>query len=314
MNFDKVLAKMSEERPALSSILLVIGILLIAMVIGNVLAAVVMIFMVGAGVSDLPNIQQMLTSSDKGWWAMIAGQGLASVITFILAGIIYWVWVEKKKPKELNFNGIPKYAVFGLAILIELCFLPLNGWLQSLNEAFVFPESLSGLERTLKAMEESLAETTEFLTQIDTFPKLIFGLLVIAVIAGVGEELIFRGLIQRKLYAGMKNPHVAIWLAAFIFAAIHMQFYGILPRMMLGAMFGYFFYWTGNLWVPIAAHIFNNAFAVIVYYLIHTGHVSKEMEDMDNFPVPVIVMSVFISLGLMWLFQKNTHKIVHNNP
>lgn len=304
MSFDSILDKLRNERAALSSILIIIGILLLAMVLGNIIAAVFMIIIGGIGVDDLTDINGALMSSSSGWWALMIGQGVASILTFILAGIFYWKVVEKKELSELNFKGIENLKVFGLVILTQLCFLPLNSWFQEVNENMQLPAALSGLEKFMKTMEDSLAEMTEYLTRFDTLPKVVVGFIVIAVVAGVGEELIFRGLIQRKLYKGLKNPHTAIWLAAFIFSAIHFQFYGFLPRLFLGAMFGYFFLWTGNLWVPIVAHIFNNGFAVIMYYLANTQVMDADVAEMEHFPTSVVLASVVLTAGMLWLFKK----------
>ena len=304
MTFDSILNRLKDERDAFSSILLVIGIVLIAMVLGNILAAVSMIFIGGVGMEDIADVNGALMSSPTGWWALMIGQGLASVLTFILAGVFYWRVVEKKSLSELNFREVNDFKLFGLVILTQLVFLPLNSWFQEVNQSMDLPDFLSGLEAIMKSMEESLAEMTEFLTQFDSFFKMLVGFVVIAMVAGIGEELIFRGLIQRKLYKGLKNPHAAIWLAAFIFSAIHFQFYGFLPRLFLGALFGYFFYWTGNLWVPIVAHIFNNGFAVVMYYLANRGTLDAEVAEMEHFPTPVIVVSAWLSAAFIWLFQK----------
>jgi membrane protease YdiL (CAAX protease family) len=129
---------------------------------------------------------------------------------------------------------------------------------------------------------------------------------VIAVIAGIGEELIFRGLIMRKLLLGTGNPHIAIWISAFIFAAIHFQFYGILPRMMLGVLFGYFYLWTGNIRVPIFAHIFNNGFAITIMYLHNIGIVKTDLESMDDVPLSIVGFSLIATIGLMFLLKNYT--------
>ncbi|WP_341227867.1 CPBP family intramembrane glutamic endopeptidase [uncultured Arcticibacterium sp.] len=304
MNFNSILSKLNADKPALSSLLIIIGVVLLCMVVGNLAAAAVMILVGGIGMEDLSNINGALMASDSGWWALMLGQGVAAIITFVLAAIFYWKVVEKKSLSELNFRSLPKPAVFFLVILTQLCFLPFNGWLQEMNEGMKFPEALSGLESFFKTMEDSLAEVTEYLTTFDSFIKMLVGFIVIAVVAGVGEEFIFRGLIQRKLYKGLKNPHLAIWVAAFIFSAIHMQFYGFLPRLMLGALFGYFYFWTGNIWVPIVAHIFNNGFAVVMFYLSHTGAISTDLEELETFPMPAVIASLVLTGGLIWYFRK----------
>ena len=108
---------------------------------------------------------------------------------------------------------------------------------------------------------------------------------------------------MRKLFLGTKNIHVAIWVAGFIFAAIHFQFYGILPRMMLGVVFGYLYYWTGNIWVPIFAHIFNNGLAIVVMYLYNLKIIKTDLESMDDIPLSIVVFSLLATIGLMFLFK-----------
>lgn len=305
MNFDPTLAKLNNDRPALASSLLIIGVVLLAMVIGNILAAVVMILVGQLGIQDLENLNASLMASDTGWWALMLGQGVASLVTFIVAGVFYWRIIEKKELSELSFKRLPKPIVFGFIILIQICFLPLNGWLQEFNESMKLPESWVTLESFFRSMEDTMAKLTVYLTKFDSFPKMIVGLIVIALIAGIGEELIFRGLIQRKLYKGLKNPHLAIWGAAIIFSAIHMQFYGFLPRLMLGAMFGYFYYWTGNIWVPMAAHFFNNGLAVVVFYLSNKGYITQDVDEIDNFSMPMIFLSLLLTAFLMWFLKIN---------
>ncbi|MFT5885630.1 MAG: membrane protease YdiL (CAAX protease family) [Arcticibacterium sp.] len=304
MPFNSILEKLKADRPALSSTLIIVGIVLVAMVIGNIAAAGIMIGIGGIGLEDLSDISSKLMATEAGWWALMLGQGAAALITFIGAGVFYWRVVEKKALFELSFRAIPKPRVFVIVFLIQLCFMPLSGWFQEMNEGMTFPESMAGLEAFFRGMEDSMAQLTEYLTNFDSLPKMFTGLVVIAVIAGIGEELIFRGLIQRKLYKGFGNPHVAIWVAAIIFSAIHMQFYGFLPRIMLGALFGYFYLWTGNIWVPIAAHIFNNGFAVVMFYLSHTGVISTDLEELETFPIPAVIASLVLTGGLMWYFQK----------
>lgn len=295
-----------NERPALSSILIIIGFVLIGMVVGNILAAIIMVLVGGIGMNDLANINGALMASPTGWLALMLGQGVAALLTFVAAGMLYWKLVEHKQFSDFNLKPTPSLAIFLFAIVVQLLFIPFNGWLQAANEAMQLPAALKGLEDFMKSMEDNLAEMTTFLTTFDTVGQLILAFIVIAVIAGIGEELIFRGLIQRKLHLAFNNPHIAIWGAAIIFSAIHMQFYGFFPRLMLGAMFGYFYYFTGNLWVPIVCHIFNNGFAVVMLYLSHKKVISDDLEKMDDVPFPAVITSVVLSIGLLWYFQKYT--------
>ncbi len=296
----------SRENPAASSLLVIIGLFLIGFLFVGSIVQVLMIMSVGASMSDISGSNGDFSKLPNAWLGMILGQGFGSFFGFIGTAWLYWKIIEKKSWKDLNFEKIPTLAVFGMVVLIEIAFMGFNGWLQELNQAFSFPESLKGLEAVLKGMEDKLAETTKFFTNFTSFWQFLLSFLVIAVIAGIGEELIFRGLIMRKLLLGTGNPHIAIWVSAFIFAAIHFQFYGILPRMMLGVLFGYFYLWTGNIRVPIFAHIFNNGLAVTIMYLHNIGIVKTDLESMDNVPMVIVGFSLIATIGLMFLLKNYT--------
>lgn len=296
----------SRENPAASSLLVIIGLFLIGFLfLGSVIQILVMMA-AGASLTDFMNSDGDFSKLPNAWLGMILGQGLGSFVGFVGTAWFYWRIIEKKSWKDLDFGKIPTLAVFGTVILIEIAFMGFNGWLQELNQAVVFPESLKGLEALLKGMEDKLAETTKFFTDFTSFWQFLLAFLVIAVIAGIGEELIFRGLIMRKILLGTGNPHIAIWVSAFIFAVIHFQFYGILPRMMLGVLFGYFYLWTGNIRVPIFAHIFNNGLAITIMYLHNIGIVKTDLESMDDVPMSIVGFSLIATIGLMFLLKNYT--------
>ncbi len=293
----------SRENPAASSLLIIIGLFLIGyLAVGGIIQVLVMVAF-GASLKDMMNSGGDMSQLPNAWISMILGQGIGHLAGFTGTAWLYWKAIEKKEWKDFNFNALPKLQVFGMVLLIQFAMMGFNGWLQELNQNIAFPESLKGLESLLKGMEESLEKTTKFFTNFTSFWQFLLAFLVIAVIAGIGEELIFRGLILRKLFLGTKNIHVAVWISAFIFAAIHFQFYGILPRMMLGVVFGYLYYWTGNIFVPIFAHIFNNGLIVTVMYLHNIGIIKADLEKMDDVPLPIVGFSLLATIGLMFLFR-----------
>ncbi|MFD2519710.1 CPBP family intramembrane glutamic endopeptidase [Emticicia soli] len=293
----------TKENPSAPSVLIILGLFLINFLFLGGLIQVLIMMASGASLTNMLESGGDFSKMPNAWLAMIISQGLGSLVGFVGTAWFYWRIVEKKQWSELNFKPIPKPRVFLMIILIQVTFMGFNGWLQELNENFVFPESMKGLETVLKGMEEQLAKATKFFTTFTSFWQFILAFIVIAIIAGVGEELVFRGLLMRKLFLGIKNIHVAIWLAGFIFAVIHFQFYGILPRMMLGVLFGYLYYWTGNIWVPIIAHIFNNGLAIIIMYLYNLKIVKTDLESIDHVPMPIVLFSLVATIGLMFLFK-----------
>jgi membrane protease YdiL (CAAX protease family) len=136
---------------------------------------------------------------------------------------------------------------------------------------------------------------------------LLVGMFVIAVLPAVGEELVFRGIVQRRLYTLVRNPHVAIWTAALAFSAIHVQFFGFFPRLLLGALFGYLYYWSGNLWYPIFAHFVNNGFTLLMLYLHQQGSVEMDIESIETVSWSVALISLVSSGALLYFFRQHAN-------
>ena len=130
-----------------------------------------------------------------------------------------------------------------------------------------FPEFMKGFGEWARGMEDRMIELTKLLSSYDSFGEMLIALVIIGIFPAVGEELVFRGLLQNKLQTATRNAHLAIWISAIIFGAFHMQFFGVVPRILLGALFGYIYLYSGNIWYPILAHFVNNGLAVIIMYL-----------------------------------------------
>ncbi|MGM0649131.1 MAG: CPBP family intramembrane glutamic endopeptidase [Bacteroidota bacterium] len=149
------------------------------------------------------------------------------------------------------------------------------------NSSLSLPESMEAVENIMKNMEESAQRLQERILDVNNAVGLFINLIVIAIIPAISEEVLFRGIIQRTLRQWTQNIHVAIIITGFLFSFVHFQFYGFIPRMFLGVIFGYLLYWTGNLWVPILAHFVNNAIATIWYYFYFRNE--KTVPDPDEF-------------------------------
>ncbi len=132
-----------------------------------------------------------------------------------------------------------------------------------MNKHMVLPSFMAPVEEWMQAQEVLAEQLTETLLSRSDPLTLLSNLFVVALMAGVTEEFFFRGTLQRILGGWTTNHHVVIWSAAILFSAFHLQFYGFVPRMLLGAYFGYLLYWSRNIWIPVFAHFVNNAFAVV---------------------------------------------------
>ena len=266
----------------------------------------------------------LLTAIAMILWAVVSGgshsttslkwlQFMQTIATFLLPSIIgAWIWSEDHKPFTwLRLTQTTHWSHYLLAVGIMLCAVPGINFLADLNSRVVLPESLGFIEQILKQQEEAAAALTERFLQADSIGGLLINIGLIAFLPALVEEVSFRGTLQQILAQGkLKGQiHIAIWATAFIFSAIHMQFYGFIPRMLMGAMFGYIFVWTGTLWVPILMHFTNNGLAVMAYYLIGENEESKNIADTfgagDTWWVGVISLLI-TSLGLL-IFYRRTH-------
>lgn len=236
--------------------------------------------------------------------ALMVVQGTAGLLGLIAIPLLYLTIIERKPvaaffKKEKNMAFLIGWLILtGLCVQIALA--PVIEW----NMHVTFPEFLRDFERWARQQEDALMHLTRFLTTFPSVSDLILGLVVIAVIPGIGEEFVFRGLIQNEFYRSSKNIHLAIWLSAFLFSAIHMQFFGFVPRMLLGALFGYLYYWSGNLLVPMLAHFFHNGFSLLMIYLYQQGISSIDPESTEAAPLHVAVVCAVAVVGLLFYFRK----------
>ena len=250
-----------------------------------------------SGNYDVPN----------GRMAMLFAQGLGSGIGFWAASWFIIRFIEKAELhwdiQSARLNG----KNLGLIVLMTLGGMLFNGLLVYWNAQLVLPESMAGMESWMKEMETQLMELTKFLTDFQSVSELLTGILVIGVFAGVGEELFFRGLIQPKMQGYFKSAHLGIWITAIIFSAIHVQFYGFLPRVFLGALFGYMYHYSGSLHYPILAHIFNNSLTVVVVYLSNQGYFDFDLESTDSVSYPAALGGFLVLiLGFLYFKKVNT--------
>ncbi|MEM8893841.1 MAG: CPBP family intramembrane glutamic endopeptidase, partial [Bacteroidota bacterium] len=201
-----------------------------------------------------------------------------------------------------------------LAVAITICFMFVNSIFIEWNQGIDFPDALDWFENYAQEQEDSLEQITIFLTSFDSTWKFIVSLIVIALIPAVGEEFLFRGLIQNEVHRATRNIHVAIWGSAFFFAFFHLQFYGLVPRMLLGALFGYLYYWSGSLTYASIAHFVNNGFTLVMLYLYQIDLIDFDIQETESTPLETVVIFFIIGSLLTYLFVRHQHQKTLSPP
>ncbi len=238
-------------------------------------------------------------------------QILSHIGLFIVPSLVFAILVGGRVEKYFNINYRVESNFFILGVLVIIAAVPLINFLIELNMRMTLPESLQHLEEWMDQAEDSAAELTELFLNVETLPALFFNIFMIAVIPALGEEFMFRGIVLRIFGQWSKNIHIAVWVSAILFSAMHLQFYGFLPRLFLGAILGYLFVWGGSIWLPVLAHFVNNAMAVTAHYLAHNDYVSVDYEQMgeETISLAYIILSIIIVAVILFIFyMRNRQK------
>lgn len=233
-----------------------------------------------------------------------------TTIFFFIIPPFFLTYVYKEKNSTYLSLKKPSLKHAGLGILSLIVAIPLINLLVAWNESMHLPAFLSEVELWMRNAEDSASRITELLLSGTTYLDLVSNLFIIAILAGIGEELFFRGLLQ-SLITGLLNKenryviHISIWIVAFLFSAIHLQFYGFIPRMLMGAWFGYLLLWSGSIWVPIIAHATNNGLTAIFGFLENKGIVILETDIIGTGnTLWLSILSVVLMTGIVLLFKK----------
>jgi len=228
-------------------------------------------------------------------------QIIQSVGFFIIPALLAGLFFDGNPARYLKMDRKTPSFILLITLIIMLVSLPMINYMVSVNEMMKLPQFLQGIENWMKDAEDQAAQLTDAFLGTETVSGLLVNLFMIAILPAFGEEMLFRGVLQRLFSEWFRNVHVGIIFTAFIFGAIHLQFYGILPRMFLGLMFGYLYYWSGSLWLPIFAHFLNNGSAVIVSFLGNRGIIHGQYEEFGATENGWLIVTSFILTGLLLL-------------
>ena len=243
---------------------------------------------------------------NEGLGFMYALLGVSLIGTFLIPSLILQR-IEPYFKYFLSKDG-SNARLYLLAVLLLFVFGPAMQWIAEANAGMTLPESLRSLEDWMRRQEDSMAMLTEKIVMIDSWTLLFVNLFVMAVVPAIAEEFYFRGSLMHIVQRITKNYHLTVWLTAIIFSFIHFQFYGFLPRMILGVFFGYMFVWSQNIWISVLAHFMNNAsVTIIAFYYTRQGKTYEELQSYDSYSIFVYLGSIILTIAIAYLFYIKSH-------
>ncbi len=276
-------------------------------VVGNIMGSVLMFAMAKANGMDLASIISSVNENSPIGTRnfMRATLFLNHIFSFILPALATVIFVYKKLwVNYLRLDKKPFIESILLGIAWFVVSIPFIQLAYQLNQKLPLPQWMLNLENDTSHLLEGIIAQNNFY-------EIVINIFLIGVIPAIGEEMMFRGIIQQQIGRLLKNEHVVVWVSAAIFSAIHMQFQGFFARMLLGSLLGYMFVWTKNLWVPMVLHLLNNGLQVIGIYAfgIKPSDMDK-MTDADKMPWWLGIISLFLAIRLGVYIQKTHQKVV----
>ena len=217
-------------------------------------------------------------------------------ITFLLPSLIFLLWIHKRKSIQfLHLNTFPKVNLLIFGCLLMIAAYPLTNLILKLNQLLPLTQDLSNLENQAN-------NTAAIFLIMNTPSEFLMSVFTIAVVPAIAEEIFFRGILQN--YLSKQNVVKGIFLTAFVFAAIHMQWASFLPRFFLGIVLGYLFYWSKSLWLPILAHFVFNVMQIIPAYYAPSEQIQKS-NSLFELPIGLMILSFVLTGVLAYLVYSN---------
>jgi len=295
-----------EEKPVSTihptlQFLILAGIFIVFFVAGGVIG--VGIVYVTYGLKTIAQIGTFNTAYPGVISAIWILQITSTTIPLFVGPLIFARFVMNEPAAYLKPTIKISPVLFLLVLVIMFFSAPVMEWLVNINQKMVFPHFLQGLYDWMRHSEDEAAKETTLLLQMKTLGAMLFDLLVIGLLTAIAEEFLFRGCVQTIFTRWTKNKHWGIWIAAIMFSAFHLQFFGFLPRLMLGVLFGYFVAWSGSIWTSVWAHFINNGTAVVVTYLFQQKVIKLNPDDQHVFNYFAYAFSLALTVFLLIVYR-----------
>ena len=299
-------AKHYDIHPATQFFYLVL-VIIACLILGVIVSAAVITGVYGLAVFKSMGVLSAGTSPEV-LNALKIFQSFSSIFLFLAPPVFFAYLIVREPDEYLKANIRFPVSLMVIVLLIMFASAPLMEVLVNINQRMVFPHFLKGVYDWMRNSEDEATRATTILLKMNNLPDVIINMIMIAVLPAVAEEFMFRGAIQTIFTRWTKNPHWGIWIAAILFSAMHMQFFGFLPRLLLGVFFGYFVLWSGSIWTSVWGHFINNGTAVVVTYLYQQKKITVNPDNQHVFNYGAYAFSLIITVFLFLIYRKVSEK------
>ncbi len=295
---DKQVGKVTESLHPALQFLIFISLFAGIWLLGNLIGAGIVLGIYGMKMIDaISTVDGTYPGFITAMWIL---QLLSTTIPVFAAPVIFSRFIIKNTAEYIKPGFKFPWLLMALVFIIMFCSSPLMEFLVNINQKMQLPSFL----HWMRDMQDQMDKLQGVLLQMNTIWSMLFDLIYVGLLTAIAEEFMFRGAMQTIFEKWFKNTHVAIWVTAILFSAFHMEFFGFLPRMFLGVVFGYFVAYSGSIWPAVWGHFINNGMAVIVTYLYQHKMIATSPDDDHVFNSTLYIISFIITLFLFWVYQK----------
>jgi len=279
--------------------LILLGLVIFVIIIGNIIAGAVIY--ASFGMDTLTDVSRLNITSERTLNAMWMLQLLGTTLPLLVTPVFFSYIIVREPDEYLKTTFHFPWTLIVIAFLVMIVSSPFMEFIGNFNQGLNLPQWMRDEENTIEKASNSMM-------QMKSLGTMLFNLAFIGFVTAVAEEFLFRGALQTILIRWFRNKHVAIWVTAILFSAFHMEFFGFIPRLMLGLFFGYFTAWSGSIWPSIWAHFVNNGSIVVLNYLAQQKIINLDLNDQHMFNTTFYIISAVITLFLLFVYQNMSNK------
>lgn len=296
-----------QGKNFIQSILILLSLIIAGTLVGSILAMLLIEPILGISVMGNTEVLNIYSNNPATPTALKFFQFFQVFFSFIVPAHLFARFQSNNQSAEYLQLKRTNNIHYLIAALMIFLISPLISFLNELNQNIKLPASLSSLELTFKSLEDKSKIATELFLNVNSNADILVNFFIVALLAAVSEELIFRGVLQRLMGTIVRNIHINILICSIIFSAFHLQFYGFIPRLFLGLLLGYSFHFSRSLWVPIFIHFLNNGTAVLIDLLYKKNLISLNPNENEYFGVFGLLISIISTITLFW-YWTNIYK------